>query len=69
MHNIETDTAIMKVLKVSQLRHPLCITDKGELSILLRYGETEYRFMLDSVPCEDDVNAQLFKLMPYAFDR
>lgn len=69
MYNLETDLKIMKALKVSQLRHPLAITDKGELSILLRYGETEYRFMLDSVPCEDDVNAQLFKLMPYVFSK
>lgn len=54
----------MEILKVGQVIHPVCWTDKGNLGILIRKGEKEYRFMLDSVPMDDETDRKLNKLFP-----
>lgn len=58
------DNLAMKVLKVNELRHIICTTDKGDLSMMLRKGggENDYRFILDAVPCEDKQNKELLQL-------
>lgn len=58
------DNAIMRITKVSELRHIVATTDKGELWLCLRKGETEkdYRFVLDAVPYSDDDNKELLAL-------
>lgn len=64
MHDIENDTKVMEILKVTQARHVLAWTDKGELGLLLRKGEKKYSFMLDSVPCDEETSKRLSKAFP-----
>lgn len=58
------DNLAMKVLKVNELRHIICSTDKGDLSLMLRKGGTErdYRFILDAVPLDEAKNKELMQL-------
>ena len=58
------DNLTMKALKVTEIRHLILGTDKGELYLMLRKGGTEkdYFFCLDSVPVDKDVNKDLFTL-------
>lgn len=60
----KTDNAIMKSLKISEIRHVVAFTSKGDLAIMLNFGEHEdmYQFVLDAVPVEKDINKQLLKL-------
>lgn len=55
------DNKIMKELGVNEIHHIVARTNKGELSIMLRKDEdsTQYRFVLDSVPVEDEKNDTL----------
>lgn len=68
MFNLETkakhDNLVMKALKVSEIRHLITGTDKGELYLMLRKGGTskDYFFALDSVPVDRDVNKDLFNV-------
>ena len=62
--NIEKDQELMKILKISEIRHLICQTNKGELALQLRFGEDKYTYVLDSVPILDDfINLQLHELL------
>lgn len=58
------DNKIMSLTKVNELRHIIAHTDKGDLCLLLKKGESErdYRFILDAVPYEDKENKELLEL-------
>lgn len=58
------DNQIMKALKVSEIRHSIAWTSKGELALMLNFGEDEnkYRYVLDAVPVDNEINGQLLKL-------
>ena len=58
----EKDQLIMKVLKISEISHILAKTNKGDLTLKLRFGEKDYKFFLDAVPMEDKENKELIKL-------
>lgn len=60
----KVDNAIMKIANVNEMRHIVASTDKGDLCLCLRKGETEkdYRFILDAVPYSDADNKELVKL-------
>lgn len=58
------DNKIMKLLGTTEVRHLIAHTSKGELTLMLRKGEpsSSYRFVLDSVPLEDEQNDELKEL-------
>lgn len=60
----QQDNRIMKLLEATEVRHLIAHTNKGELTLMLRKGETakDYRFVLDSVPLEDEKNDELKEL-------
>lgn len=60
----ERDNQIMKLLKVGEIRHTICNTDKGEFSLSLTKDGTgnDYRFILDAVPVEPKLNKQLLDI-------
>lgn len=59
------DNKIMKILGVKEIRHHIAITDKGELTLMLRKDERaiDYRFVLDAVPLDDEKNGELKELL------
>lgn len=59
---IQSDHTIMNILKVTELRHLIAHTNLGELTLMLRKGETEYRFILDAVPVSNEQNKELLTL-------
>lgn len=60
----DRDNLIMKALKVSEVSSIIAKTNKGELTLRLKYEGTgnDYRFTLDAVPLEDKENKELLKL-------
>lgn len=60
--NLQTDDKIIKILKVSELRHMLAHTNVGDLTVLIRKGEKEYTFCLDAVPVNKEQNKELKEL-------
>jgi hypothetical protein len=63
MFTIENDHKIMKILGVSELRHLICHTNLGELTMMIRKGETQYTFVLDAVPVGSEQNKELTTLL------
>lgn len=61
MYDPKIDNKIIEILKVTQIRHPLGWTDKGEFSLLLRKGEKEYTFMVDAIPVDAEQGKKLKK--------
>lgn len=59
------DNRIMTLLGVEIIRHLVAHTNHGELTLQLRKGEgaTDYRFVLDAVPLDDDKNDILKELL------
>lgn len=57
------DNRLMKALKVSEIRHILAQTDKGQLCLTLKSGGTvaDYKFTLDAVPFDTKENKQLME--------
>lgn len=55
------DNQLMKLLKVSEIRHVICHTDKGDFCLTLVKGGAakDYRFVLDAVPVEPKENKVL----------
>jgi len=58
------DNELMTILKVNEIRHVVCGTDKGVFSMTLRKDGTakDYVFVLDAVPVEPKQNKQLLSL-------
>lgn len=58
------DNKVMKILGSKEIRHYIARTDKGELYLMLREGESaiDYRFVLDAVPVDDETNLLLKEL-------
>ena len=57
--NIERDRELMQLLAASEIKYLVVHTDKGELSLVLRSREDNYRFVLDNTPVDDDLNYRL----------
>jgi len=62
LSKVEKDQKIMRILKVSELRYHIGSTNLGPLDLMLRYGEEDYHFLLDSNPLEKDENESMLKL-------
>lgn len=58
------DNMLMRALRLDEIRHILCHSDKGDIALMLRKEQTErdYRFVLDSVPVTDEKNKELTKI-------
>lgn len=61
--NIKKDTELMRILKVSELRHLIATTDKGQLFKVLRFGEDAYHYTLDAVPLDSEKTEAIIKLL------
>jgi len=59
---MKQDKELMRILKVSELRHLIATTNNGELNKVLRFNEDEYFYTLDSVPLEKDKQEEVIKL-------
>lgn len=59
---MKIDNAIMRVCKVSEIKHVLAHTDKGDFCLSLTKGGLEYRFILDAVPVSDEDNKKLLEM-------
>lgn len=56
------DLQTMYVLKVKEIRHPICNTSLGLLELKIVQDQNEYFFTLDSVPVDKATNRELIKL-------
>jgi len=58
------DMEVIKVLNLNEIRHIIAYTDKGDLALMIRKGETErqYHFVLDAVPVGEAENKELTKV-------
>lgn len=59
---LKTDERIMKLLKVSEIRYHIGTTNLGPIDLMLRYGEQDYHFLLDSTPLEKERNDEMLKI-------
>jgi hypothetical protein len=60
---LKTDDAVMKCLDILVIRRPICITNKGQLDLVIRKGENNYFLSIDSVPLEKEVNDKLMDIL------
>ncbi len=58
------DNAIMRTMKISEIRHIIAETNKGTLTLKLPFDgkATDYRFVLDAVPYPEKENTILLDL-------
>ncbi len=58
------DNQLMKLLRVNDIRHIICHTDKGDFCLGLSKGGSakDYRFILDAVPVSDKENNELLEI-------
>lgn len=61
--SVKSDHKIMESLGVTELRHFVAQTNKGELTLMLRKGETKYRLVLDAVPVSEEVHDELMPIL------
>ncbi len=57
------DFALMNILKVHEISRIICETNMGVLKLQIRKGETEYRFLLDSVPLPKELHKEVYELL------
>lgn len=57
------DDAVMKALDISIIRRLICITNKGQLDLVIRKGENNYFLSIDSVPLEKEINDKLMDIL------
>lgn len=50
---LEKDQRIILLLKLKSIKHYISGTDKGEIELELKKGESHYEWLLDSVPLTD----------------
>lgn len=58
---IALDQKIIKLLKVTELRHHIAQTNLGPLDLIIRKDEEEYQFLIDSTPLEKEKNDRLLQ--------
>lgn len=60
----QRDNQLIKLLKVNEIRHIVCHTDKGDFCLSLTKGGTEkdYKFVLDAVPTDTKLNKELLEI-------
>lgn len=60
---LKIDDQIMKKLDASNIRRPICLTNKGALELCIVKGGTQYYLTLDSVPVEKELNRELMDIL------
>ena len=60
---LKIDDKIMKKLEANTIRRLICITNKGQLDLVIRKGENDYFLTLDSVPIEKELNRELMDIL------
>lgn len=63
MRNTLDDKMLMDILRVTEVRHVLAHTNKGELCLCLRKAEQDYFLTLDSVPLDKDESDDVMELL------
>lgn len=63
MKTYKKDNEIINLLKVNEISRIICNTDRGQLTLRLRKGETAYRFILDAVELPKDLNKELMEVI------
>ena len=60
----KVDNAVMRITKVSEIRHVIAHTSHGDLCLMLPFKGTakDYRFVLDAIPFVDKENQELIEL-------
>ncbi len=58
------DNRLMKMLRVGEIKHIVCHTDKGDFCLSLKKdgNAKDYRFVLDAVPVEPKENKELLTM-------
>jgi hypothetical protein len=58
------DNYLMKLMKLGEIRHVICHSDKGDFCLMLsKDGQAkDYRFVLDAVPVDNKTNKELLEL-------
>lgn len=58
------DNIAMRIIKSSEIRYVIAHTNKGDLSLMLPFEgkETDYKFVLDAVPLDEEQNRKLLDL-------
>jgi hypothetical protein len=59
----KNDDQIIKCLDVKVIRRLICITDKGNLDLVIRKGESNYFLSLDATPLDKEVNDKLMGIL------
>jgi len=59
---MKQDNELMRILKVSEIRHLIATTNNGQLFKVLRFGEIEYHYTLDAVPLNKEKTEEIIKL-------
>lgn len=64
-YKAKVDNAIMRMLKLSNIRHVIAHTSRGDLCLNLPFEGTwkDYRFFLDAVPLEDEENERFMNIV------
>lgn len=59
----KSDNELMKILRISEIRHKIAYTSKGELTLMLPFEgvATDYWFTLDSVKVDEETNSKLLQ--------
>jgi len=57
------DDLVIKALDLKVIRRLICITDKGQLDLVIRKGENNYFLSIDSVPLEKEMNDKLMGIL------
>jgi len=63
MKTIKQDQALMQILKVHEINRIICETNMGVLKLQLLKGQTEYKFLLDSVPLPKELHKEVYELL------
>lgn len=64
-YKAKVDNAVMRLLKLSSIRHVIAHTSRGDLCLNLPFEGTwqDYRFFLDAVPLDDEDNEKLMGIV------
>lgn len=57
------DDLVMKALDIKVIRRLICKTDKGELELVIRKGETRHFLTMDAVPLPKEKNDELMDIL------
>ncbi len=53
----------MRVLKISELSRLIAKTNKGDLTLKIVFGATDYHYFLDSVKLDQELDEALKKIL------